>query len=323
MGKPKYYYNPDTCQYEPVKLRWTTALSYTVLLGITSSVLWVVILVAYGKLFPSEHQNFLQRENVALTNHFESVQAGLGSAAQLLSAVGVEEQQLYRKLFNEKEPKEDVKHHVDKGVSLLSTNPKQFRIAFSVVNDKFNQLKTKSVNTNIYYGNNLQISSNEISLMMSLPSLPPVSLSKVTNISGYGQRINPFHKGMHLHPGADFAVARGTEVVAAAPGKVVNISRSSIQAGYGNYIEIDHGNEIVTLYAHLDEINVRWGQQISKGDKIGTVGTSGGSIAPHLHFEISRAGSQVDPAWYLLQGVSSTDFANLIKDSSKKNQSLD
>jgi murein DD-endopeptidase MepM/ murein hydrolase activator NlpD len=164
----------------------------------------------------------------------------------------------------------------------------------------------------------------ELKLLMALPSLVPIEQNEQTNFaSGFGQRINPFHKGTYFHPGVDFAAPRGTSVFASGNGKVVNISRSSIQAGYGNYIEIDHGSEIVTLYAHLEEINVRIGQNVKKGFIIGTVGNSGGSVAPHLHFEIFRNGDHVNPIPYLMDGHSTTKYAELLAISNKKNQSLD
>ncbi len=86
---------------------------------------------------------------------------------------------------------------------------------------------------------------------------------------------------------------------------------------------IDHGNGIVTRYAHLEDVHVRVGQRVSKGFTIGTVGMSGGAIAPHVHYEIIRNGIEVDPVPYMMEKLNSTEYSELQKLGNKKNQSLD
>jgi murein DD-endopeptidase MepM/ murein hydrolase activator NlpD len=157
-----------------------------------------------------------------------------------------------------------------------------------------------------------------------MPTLPPIaSLTADNLVSGFGMRINPFHKGMYEHPGVDIASTRGTAVLASATGTVVDLKRSDLQAGYGNFIDIDHGHGFVTRYAHLENIDVRIGQRVKKGNVIGTVGSTGGSVAPHLHFEVLRKGKPVDPVHFMIEGVTSHDYDVLKSTSHKQNQSLD
>ncbi|HEY0653514.1 MAG TPA: M23 family metallopeptidase, partial [Chryseosolibacter sp.] len=99
--------------------------------------------------------------------------------------------------------------------------------------------------------------------------------------------------------------------------------KSDLQAGYGTFIDIDHGHGFVTRYAHLETTAVRLGQRIRKGAVIGTVGSSGGSVAPHLHFEILRKGKPVDPIHFMIEGVTSQAYEVLKLTSHKQNQSLD
>jgi murein DD-endopeptidase MepM/ murein hydrolase activator NlpD len=171
----------------------------------------------------------------------------------------------------------------------------------------------------------MDVGHDQLNFLLSVPSIQPIENGELTKlVSGFGDRINPFHKGIHHHPGADFAALRGTPVLATARGVVVDITNgSSLQAGYGNLVEIDHGNGLITRYAHLDAASVRVGQRVSKGAIIGTVGMSGGAIAPHVHYEIIRRGKQVDPVPYLLQNLNSTEYSMLQKLGSKKNQTLD
>ena len=160
--------------------------------------------------------------------------------------------------------------------------------------------------------------------MKGLPTLSPIAKLEADKlVSGFGKRINPFHKGLYHHDGVDIAQPIGTPIIASAPGKIILANTSDQIAGFGNHVEIDHGNGIITRYAHMGELKVRYGQSVRKGQLIGTVGSSGGSIAPHLHYEIIRNGKNTNPIHYLIEGFSSTKYASLVQASLKENQSLD
>jgi murein DD-endopeptidase MepM/ murein hydrolase activator NlpD len=125
-----------------------------------------------------------------------------------------------------------------------------------------------------------------------------------TFTSGYGYRIHPVTGGRKLHAGIDIANSTGTPIVASASGTVI---RSEYSSSYGNVVYITHnigGQVYTTLYAHMDSRLVSSGQSVSAGQQIGTLGTTGRSTGPHLHFEIhkgpwSGSSSSVDPLDYL------------------------
>lgn len=119
---------------------------------------------------------------------------------------------------------------------------------------------------------------------------PTPSCSIVT--SYYGYRMHPVYGYERLHTGVDIGAADGANVVAADDGTVVH---AGWMGGYGNCIMIDHGNGYTTLYAHLTSIYVSNGNTVSRGDSIGTVGSTGVSTGPHLHYEVREGGSCVDP----------------------------
>ena len=102
-----------------------------------------------------------------------------------------------------------------------------------------------------------------------------------------------------LHRGVDIAAPRGTEVRAMAPGRV---RFAGVMGGYGNVVWLDHGGEVLTVYAHLSEIRVREGERVGGGDVVGLVGASGNAVGAHLHFEVWRWGRERDPV-PLLGGV--------------------
>lgn len=129
---------------------------------------------------------------------------------------------------------------------------------------------------------------------MMTPTQQPVPLSNVG--SGFGWRVDPFTGHSALHTGLDFAAATGTPILAAAGGVVVE---QKFHPEYGHMLEIDHGNELVTRYAHASKVLVKAGDLIKRGQKVAEIGTSGRSTGPHLHFEVWVQGVPQDPQKFL------------------------
>lgn len=128
----------------------------------------------------------------------------------------------------------------------------------------------------------------------TLPHGSPVPGAKIS--SRYGGRFDPFTGRRAVHGGLDFKARTGTPVRATASGVVVKAGR---HGGYGKLVEIDHGNGIKTRYAHLSRINVRKGQKVRRGVRVGKVGSTGRSTGPHLHYEVRRGGKTSDPLTYV------------------------
>ncbi len=130
-----------------------------------------------------------------------------------------------------------------------------------------------------------------------IPTQHPVASGNLGSF--FGWRIDPFNGRSALHTGLDFQASTGTPIVAAAGGVVVT---QEFHAAYGNMIEIDHGNDLITRYAHASQVHVKKGDLIKRGQKIADVGTSGRSTGPHLHFEVLVQGIPQDPQKFLTAG---------------------
>lgn len=124
---------------------------------------------------------------------------------------------------------------------------------------------------------------------LRMPASGPVT-------SRFGPRVHPIFGDTRMHAGIDIGAGYGAPVVAAASGTVVI---AGPQSGYGNTVVIDHGGGLATLYGHLSKISVASGRQVSAGQQVGAVGSSGNSTGPHLHFEVRVDGTPVDPMPYL------------------------
>ncbi len=118
----------------------------------------------------------------------------------------------------------------------------------------------------------------------------PLAFSRVT--SGFAMRFHPIQQKWRAHLGVDFGAPTGTPVRSVGDGVVTFAGQ---QNGYGNVVELQHSGDRTTVYAHLSRIDVRRGQRVEQGSRIGAVGATGWATGPHLHFEFKLSGRQVDP----------------------------
>lgn len=132
------------------------------------------------------------------------------------------------------------------------------------------------------------------SSLIAIPSGKPTAAPMET--SSYGYRRDPFNGRAAFHAGMDFPGRHGQPILAAAGGKVVYVGQ---RQGYGNVVEIQHGNGLMTRYAHLSGFSSRVGQAVARGDAIGRMGSTGRSTGTHLHFEVRLDGQPINPRRFL------------------------
>lgn len=135
--------------------------------------------------------------------------------------------------------------------------------------------------------------------LITVPVRKPV-FGEVDMSSPFGMRMDPFMRGPAIHTGIDLRGDKGDPVRVTADGKV---TIASWQGGYGNMVEVDHGNGFSTRYGHMSEIDVKVGQVVRIGQSIGKIGSTGRSTGPHLHYETRIDGEAVDPQKFLRAGL--------------------
>ena len=146
--------------------------------------------------------------------------------------------------------------------------------------------------------------ASAVKAAVSIPSRMP--LEDATLTSDFGMRDHPVLRKRARHKGVDLAAPTGTPVYATADGLV---EKAQWFSSYGKYIQIGHGNELETRYAHLSRIAVSAGEFVQKGDLIGYVGSTGRSTGPHLHYEVRIAGAAVNPLPYMVESEAQVAFA--------------
>ena len=170
----------------------------------------------------------------------------------------------------------------DSSIMFLKEKVDSLAFAVNIQKDSFNTIFNK-------------IKSNE-KMYRHIPSISPV---KGYIGSKYGYRTDPIDGKRRMHSGLDFPVNLNTDVVATGDGVV---TKAQYDSGWGRYIKIDHGYGYETVYAHLWKINVKKGQKVKRGEKIGKSGNSGRAAGFHLHYEVHKNNKTVDPLNYFFTG---------------------
>jgi murein DD-endopeptidase MepM/ murein hydrolase activator NlpD len=323
MARTKFFYNPKTLRYERARfsvVRFAMSIVGYLVFGF---VFFAALLFLQNLVIETPHEKQLRAENRALKEHKVILSSLLSQSNQQLSELKEKDLSLYQQLFETQAP-HATNQVLPEREEILVSNADDFDESVTQLGNRFSELIQAARNGNQFFGLKARVGRTDMPELIATPSIAPIKdfeLEKL--VSGFGTRINPFHKGKYQHDGVDIAAPRGTAVVATAPGRVLITKKSELLAGYGNYIEIDHGNGYITRYSHLEEIVVRTGQKIEKGQPIATIGSSGGSIAPHLHYEVIQNEVSLDPIKFFMEGISSEEYEVLLSLSKKQNQSLD
>ena len=267
--------------------------------------------------FSTEQEKRLRTENELYAAYYP----GLLEKEQLLTDVvrGLEtkDDALYRQIFQTDAPAVDALTAADM-ISFSDSLSENFFLSYSAS-------KSESL---MKMAGNVEDSFGEIfrALAARRDTVPPLSLplegvSYVQTGASVGQRHNPLYKVEMNHGGIDLVAPQGSPVFASADGVVCSVIRSN--KGLGNVVEVDHRNGYRTRYALLGEISVSQGRSVKRGQKIGTVGISSTTFAPHLHYEVLRHGVVQDPVHYLFCSVDPEEYARMLYLSVSTRQSLD
>jgi len=183
-----------------------------------------------------------------------------------------------------------------------------------------------------YIAKQLYIQSNSFDEVLSMaktqkdrlrhiPAIQPVPDKYLKHVaSGYGVRIDPIYGTPRFHAGMDFSANIGTPVYATGDGNVIHVDWKQ---GYGKCVIIDHGYGYKTLYAHLNEYNVRVGQQVTRGQQIAEVGNTGKSTGAHLHYEVRVKDQPDNPAKYYFMDLSPEEYDKMLQIAANHGQVMD
>lgn len=322
MGKTNYRFNPDTLSFDKIERNIKTLVRK--LLGYVSTGLasGMIFFFIFLQFFDPPQTKRLKRQNEQLLSQYNLMNKDFEKVTKVLEDIQNRDDNIYRVIFEAEPIPSSVRmagfggsnrysklEEMDNSELIISTTRKLDILSKQV----FVQAKS--------YDDVAKMALNKEKMIASMPSIMPVSNNDLKQTaSGWGMRIHPIYKIPRFHYGMDFTAATGTDVFATGIGVVKEASR---ETGYGNRVVIDHGFGYETFYAHLSKINVKVGQKVNRGDVIGFVGSTGTSTAPHLHYEVSRNGTKVNPQNYYFQDLTPLEYEKMIAISSNMGQSFD
>ncbi len=326
MRKEKFVYNTHTLKYEKVIVSWRVKL--TRVFGFVCAAVLTAFLftMVSHRLFPSPKEKTLLREIEALRGNYTRVLGEVDQMSKVLNNIQERDAYAHRMIFG-MDP-------IDKGVweGGIGGHDKyeQFRQfgnsgeVMASLQQRLDLLKRQSVLQSKSLDSIMIMAKEKEKMLASIPSIKPVRSDKLNRsiqlLSGFGYRIHPIFKVPKMHPGIDFSSPQGTPIQATGAGRVVKAERGS---GYGMHVVIDHGYGYKTLYGHMSRIDVKVGDKVVRGQKIGLVGSTGTSTAPHCHYEVHFKGDKVNPIHYCMDGLSPKEYQELVKASETANQSWD
>ena len=323
MTPTKYKFNPDSLSFDKIRLGIRTLLLRFLAYFIGSVLIALLYWVIFASFFDSPKEKALKREVEQLTIQYDLIHREMGNVENVLSDLQKTDDNLYRTIF-EAEPvpvteREGGIGGVNRYEALEGYNNSKLVIETA---NRLDKIRKKVYVQSKSFDNLIKLAENKEDMLKSVPAIIPISNKDLTRTaSGYGWRIHPFYRISKFHYGMDFTAPFGTEVYATGKGTVVGVL--SAQRGLGKHVIIDHGFGYTSIYAHLSNFNVRVGQKVQRGDVIGFVGSTGMSVADHLHYEIKLNGVNVDPVNYYFEDLSSQEYEKMIEIASKTGLSFD
>lgn len=325
MSKIKYYYDSETLSYrkiEPKKgQKFGVAILILIGLTITSTALLLIYLNIPQLETPKEKAYRRELDNMKL--QYELLSKKVKRDQRILKEIAERDNHIYRSYFGAAPIPEEQRSAGFGGVNRYKDlDGFDHSDVIIDLNEEVDKLTKQIVVQSKSLDEIAELAKKKEELLTTIPAIQPIKNEDLKRMaSGYGWRNDPFTKARKFHYGMDFSARRGTPIYATGNGTVTRADANSI--GYGRHIRIDHGFNYVSLYAHLSKYNVKKGQKVKRGDIIGYVGSTGRSVAPHLHYEIFKNGKRINPRNFYYGSLSSEEFNEMLKTSSLVNETLD
>ena len=303
----------------PLRVRLLQVFGYIA----ASIVTGILIFAITFRYIDSPKEKLLRQQNDDLKQNYKVMEERIKQLQLQMDEIANRDNYVYRSIFEsnpipdsarvkEMEKKKEVQLVQSMGETELVTsmaaqlNNLSLRMAY--------QLKSFNAIENMV--------KNKEKLIAAIPSIQPISNRSLNRVaSGFGYRIDPIYKDRRLHAGLDFTAPIGTPIYAAADGVIKDAGFNT--GGYGNRVVINHGFGYETLYAHMVRIKARVGTRVKRREVIGYVGTSGKSTGPHLHYEVHKNGTQLDPIYFFYNDLTPAQFDRILKLAAASNQTFD
>ena len=277
----------------------------------------IVYYILFALVFSTEEERALKQENRLYEQEYPEMARKEALLADVVEGLKVKDDRIYEEIFNTSAPNMDQFSSLE-FLMALDSIPDTDIVSYSA--GRLDKLEVSAGRVEENFKRVMEaISASDF--VMPPMSNPLKDFTFAQTGASIGDKINPFYKVPMKHNGLDLIAPAGDPVYAVADGTVKEIIRS--RKGLGNVVVIDHGNGYVTRYAHLADIETRKGRKVRRGARLGYVGVSGNSFAPHLHYEVLRDTLVLDPVNHFFASVTPEEYMNMLIMSVTTGQSMD
>ncbi len=323
MPGSRYKFNPESLSFDKVRLGFRAMLLRGLAYFVASLLIALVYYLIFAIFVDSPKEKALLREIDQLTLQYDLIHREMNNLEKVIGQLQETDDNLYRTIF-EAEPIPVTLREGGVGGINRYKELEGFDNSSIVIETtkELDRIRKKIYVQSKSFDDLITLAMRKEEMLRSIPAILPISNKDLTRTaSGYGLRIHPIYKIIKFHAGMDFTAPSGTDIYVTGDGTVATVISS--KRGLGNHIIINHGFGYTSIYAHLDSFNVRAGQKVRRGDVIGFVGSTGMSVAPHLHYEIKLNGTNVDPVNYYFNDLTPEEYERMIEIASKTGQSFD
>lgn len=316
MSRKFFEFDAGTFRFGKVKLNVGKIVLQCLMYLLITLSLAVLAYILFALIFRTDVERRLREEIRMYEQVYPSLQQKQELLKDAIAYLQYEDNEIYDDIFHSNAPAADPMASLE--FMFASDTIPDTRLT-SYTRDKSNQLLEQSRKVEESFARIFKVLSDTSTVLppMSLP-VKEISYSQVG--ASVGRKMDPFYQAYVYHEGLDLMLDRGTDVIASADGVVEDVSNTK---HFGRTVTIAHEGGYSSVYAHLETVTVRRGQQVERAQKIGTVGMTGKSFAPHLHYEVRLDGELMDPIDYIFASVSPMDYANMLYMSVNTMQSMD
>lgn len=276
----------------------------------------VLIYVLTAMFFSTDNERRLRKETAEYERLYERIAPDVELLGDVVAGLQYRDDDIYESVFHASAPSVDPMSFIP---SLEANDSTSYEDLVRYAADKSDNLVSVVGNVDAAFRRIARALSREDFVMPPM-QMPVKGITFPQIGASVGNKFNPFYQAQVPHNGLDFIVLRGTPVYASADGVV---QKKETSRNMGNTVTILHDGGYLTIYANLEEVGVKTGDRVKVGRRIGTVGMSGQSYAPHLHYEIHQGQNIVDPINYIFASVSPDEYANMLYMSVNTMQSMD
>lgn len=312
-----YIFDKDDIRFRKKKTSVWAVIRRILMFFVASVSMAILYYVIFALIFSTDEEKKLKQENRMYAREYPELERKEKMLDDVLEGLRVRDDAIYEEIFHSSAPDVEPLAAVDFLAGYDST-PDEDIVLYSA--SKLDRVSASADRVEENFKRIEELLENEDYVLPPMTN-PLRNYSFAQTGASVGSRMNPFYKVPVQHNGLDMIAPSGEPVYAVADGVVKDVKRS--RKGLGNVVEIDHGNGYLTRYAHLADVEVRKGRKLTRGTRIGYVGVSGNSFAPHLHYEVLRDTVVLDPVNHMFASVTPEEYVNMLVMSVTTGQSMD